>query len=66
MSLTKKRKTVTFPLSIFETADTKEDLEDWLISQNPGFIQKMRRARKDDIQNKGKDWISVKKEQCIK
>ena len=66
MSLTKKRKTVTFPLSIFETADTKEDLEDWLISQNPDFVKRMRRARKDDIQNKGKDWKSVKKELCIK
>ena len=41
MSLTKKRKeTVTFPLSVFETADTKEDLEDWLLSQNPEFIEK--------------------------
>ncbi len=66
MSLTKKRKTVTFPLSIFETADTKEDLEDWLISQNPDFVKRMRRARKDDILKKGKDWKSVKKELCIK
>ena len=66
MSLTKKSKTVTFPLTIFETADTKEDLEDWLISQNPDFVKRMRRARKDDIQNKGKDWKSVKKELCIK
>lgn len=66
MSLIKKRKTVTFPLSIFETADTKEDLEDWLISQKPDFVKRMRRARNDDIQNKGKDWKSIKKEQCIK
>ena len=29
---------VTFPLSVFETADTKEDLEDWLLSQDPEFI----------------------------
>ena len=66
MTLAKKRKTVTFPLAIFETADTKEDLEDWLISRNPDFIKRMRKARKDDVQGKGRDWESVKKELCIK
>ncbi|MFA5822185.1 MAG: hypothetical protein WC853_03830 [Thermodesulfovibrionales bacterium] len=56
-----KIETVTFPLSIFETADTKEDLEDWLLAQNTDFIQKMRKARRDDLQNKGKDYQSIKK-----
>jgi hypothetical protein len=66
--LTTKRKSevVTFPLSIFETADTKEDLEDWLLSQSPEFLEKMRKARKDDIEGKGKDWKLLKKEICIK
>ena len=42
MPLTKKKsEEVTFPLSVFETADTKEDLEDWLLSQNPEFIKRM-------------------------
>jgi len=36
----RKKETVTFPLSVFETADTKEDLEDWLLSQNPEFIKR--------------------------
>lgn len=67
MSLTKKEsKIVAFPLSVFETADTKEDLEDWLISQDSEFIKKMRKARQDDKQGKGKDWGSIKKELCIK
>ncbi|HHT9114183.1 MAG: hypothetical protein HZC52_02090 [Planctomycetes bacterium] len=69
MSITRKKSNtgkVTFPLSVFETADTKEDLEDWLLSQNPQFIRKMRKARQDDIQEKGKDWQSLKKELCIK
>jgi len=67
MSLTKsKADTVTFPISVFETADTIDDLEDWLISKNPNFINKMRKARKEDIQGKGKDWESIKKELCIK
>ena len=61
-----KKKTVTFPLSIFETADTKDDLEDWLLSQNPEFIKKMGKERQEDIQGKGKDWQTLKEELCIK
>lgn len=57
---------VTFPLSVFETADTKEDLEDWLSAHDPGFIKKMRKAGKDDVAGIGKDWKSLKKELCIK
>ncbi|MCR4292342.1 MAG: hypothetical protein NUV76_05645 [Candidatus Kuenenia sp.] len=69
MALTRKKskkQTVTFPLSVFETADTKEDLEDWLLSQNHEFIKKMRKARQDDMQGKGKDWQSLWEELCIK
>ena len=66
MSTVKEKKTVTFPLNVFETANTKEDLEDWLLSQNPEFIKKMRKARRDDIEGTGKDWGAVKKELCIK
>jgi len=66
MSLNKmKLDKVTFPLSVFETADTKEDLEDWLLLQDPEFIKKMRKARREDIQGKGKSWRSIKKELCI-
>lgn len=55
----RKTETVTFPLSVFETADRLEDLEDWLLSQKPEFTRKMRKARRDDIQGKGKDWESL-------
>jgi hypothetical protein len=61
-----KEEVVAFPLSVFETADTKEDLEDWLLSQNPDFIKRMRKARRDDTEGKGKDWRALKKELCIK
>jgi hypothetical protein len=67
MPLTKmKLKEVTFPLSVFETADTKEDLEDWLLSQDPEFIKKMRKARREDISGTGKSWGSLKRKLCIK
>ena len=66
MRLTKRKKeSITFPITVFETADTKEDLEDWLLSQNPQFIKKMRKARQDDFFGKGKSWESLKKELCI-
>ena len=60
----RKTKVVTFPLSIFETADTKDDLEDWLWAHNTDFIKRMRKAREDDLHGKGKDWKLLKKELC--
>lgn len=57
---------VTFPITVFETADTKEDLEDWLLSQDSEFIKKMRKARQDDIEGKGKGWEALKNELCIR
>jgi hypothetical protein len=59
-----KLEKVTFPLSVFETANTKEDLEDWLLSQNSEFIKKMRKARREDLMGKGKSWGSIKRELC--
>ena len=58
----RKKETVSFPLSVFETADTKEDLEDWLLSQDSEFIMKMRKSRQDDLLGKGKSWQVLKKE----
>ncbi len=62
----KKDRTVEIPYSVFETAQTKEELEDWLLAQDPDFIKRMRKARKDDLEGKGKDWATLKKELCIK
>jgi len=61
----RKKESVTFPVTVFETADTKEDLEDWLLSENPQFLKKMRKARQEDLLGEGKSWESLKKELCI-
>ena len=45
---------------------TKEELEDWLLAQNPDFIKRMRKARKDDLEGKGKDLETIKKELRLK
>jgi hypothetical protein len=62
LSTKRKPDVVVFPLNIFETADTKEDLEDWLLVQDREFIKKTKKARKDDIEGKGKDWKLLKEE----
>jgi len=61
-TVTKEDEYIQIPVSVFETADTKEDLEDWLLSQNPEFIQKMRKAREEDLKGAGRDWEQIKKE----
>ena len=66
LSVKRKSEIIAFPVSVFETADTKDDLEDWLLSQNPEFLKKMRKTKKDDIEGRGKDWHILKKESCIK
>jgi hypothetical protein len=62
----RRRRCSSFPLIVFETVDTKEDLEDWLLSQDPEFIKKIRKARGEAILGKGKSWGSLKRELCIK
>ncbi|MDI6733360.1 MAG: hypothetical protein QME51_09790 [Planctomycetota bacterium] len=62
----KIERNIIFPRSIFETAETKEDLEDWLLSQNPDFIKRMRQARQDDLDGKGISWTKLKRRLCTK
>ncbi|MBT9536723.1 MAG: hypothetical protein IVZ94_01160 [Nitrospirae bacterium] len=66
LSVKRKSEIIAFPVSVFETADTKDDLEDWLLSQNPEFLKRMRKTKRDDIEGRGKDWQILKKELCIK
>lgn len=65
-SIRRKIDSVIFPVSVFQTTDTKEDLEDWLLAQDSEFMKKMRKARQDDIEGKGKDWEALKNELCIR
>lgn len=45
---------VSIPKTTLETAETLEDLEDWLLSRNPGFIKELRRIRREeDLEGKG-------------
>lgn len=61
-----KEKIIEIPRSVFETAQTKEELEDWLLAKDPGFIKRMRKAGNDASEGKGKDWAALQKELCTK
>lgn len=37
---------LTIPLQVWETAETKEDVEEWLLAHNRKFIREMRRIRR--------------------
>jgi hypothetical protein len=41
---------VEIPISVWETAETKEDLEDWLLANDPAFIEEMRHLRRQDLE----------------
>jgi CHASE3 domain sensor protein len=55
-------KTITLPQKTIDNLldnlqkvqDAQDELEDYLLSQNPEFIERMRRARKDDLAGRTK------------
>lgn len=58
--------TITIPLEVFETAESKEEIEDWLLAHDSEFIKKMLKARKEDIDGKDIPWEQVRKRLDIK
>jgi len=67
------QKTVVIPASLFKKMSKaavafdafEEEMEDFVLSQSPEFIEKMRRARKDHLSGKTRSLRSLKKELCI-
>jgi hypothetical protein len=51
---------IEIPRSVWETAETKEDLEDWLLAHNPKMIAELLRIRrKEDLAGKGRSLEDV-------
>jgi len=48
---------IKIPVWVFKTAESKEDIEEWLLSRNKKFIRQMRKARKEDLSGK---WVTLK------
>lgn len=42
------KKIVEFPLPVFETAENKEELEDWLLARDPDFLHEMKRIKENE------------------
>lgn len=43
-----EEKILKIPVSVFESADTKEELEDWLMAHDPQFIKEMERIKSEE------------------
>ncbi|MBU4271189.1 MAG: hypothetical protein KKE86_15130 [Planctomycetes bacterium] len=55
-------RTVEIPQSVLVSAQSLDDLEDWLAANNPEFLGEVRRIRKeDDLAGSGKDLAEVLK-----
>ncbi|MBF0564516.1 MAG: hypothetical protein HQK89_04680 [Nitrospirae bacterium] len=65
MDIKEETSMISFPLSVFEAAETKEELEDCLLSNDPELIDELRKARQDAIKGKGVDWKALKKALCM-
>jgi len=56
------RRAVEIPESVLVTAQSLDDLEDWLAAQNPRFLARMRRIRdSEDLSQAGKDLSEILK-----
>ena len=50
------RRVVEIPESVLVTAQSLDDLEDWLATRDAGFLAEMRRIRhEEDLAEQGKD-----------
>ena len=47
---------VEIPISVLESIDTLDELEDWLTANNPRIMRELRETRQDDLVGKFKPW----------
>lgn len=66
-------KTIEMPVSVLEKMslaakafeELEDEIEDFLLSKDPKFLKKMRRARKDHLSGRIRPLNSLKKDLCI-
>ena len=44
------------PTKVLASVDTLDELEDWLMANNPRVMRELRQARQDDLAGKFKPW----------
>ena len=47
---------VEIPISVLESLDTLDELEDWLLAHHPQVMEQLRQARKDDLAGEFRLW----------
>jgi hypothetical protein len=47
---------IEIPTAVFDSADTLDELEDWLMAKNPQIMRELRQTRRDDLAGKFKPW----------
>ena len=48
-------RTISIPETVLLSAESLDELEDWLAAQNPAFVEELRRIRRDeDLAGQGK------------
>jgi hypothetical protein len=52
--MAQEQSTIRIPMSVFESAETKEDLEDWLLANDPTFVEDMRHLKAEADLGKGR------------
>jgi len=59
-----EEKILKIPVSVFESAETKEELEDWLLANDPVFVKEMERIKKEEsgkgipLEEAAKKWLT--------
>jgi hypothetical protein len=55
MKAASKPTVLEIPTEVWESADTKEEMEDWLLAHNPKLVRQLRQIRrKEDLSGAGK------------
>jgi hypothetical protein len=47
---------IEIPTAVWDSVDTLDELEDWLMAKNPHVMRELHQARRDDLAGKFKAW----------
>jgi len=67
MSKVRDTEVLEIPTAVWESAESKEEVEDWLLARNSKLVRQLRQIReKEDLAGKGKPLSEVARQWNIK
>lgn len=48
--------TIAIPLTVLQSVDTLDELEDWLLGQNDRLMRELRQTRAEDLKEEFQPW----------